>query len=196
MGLETHVMIIGRLSWETHRIWTQNCNRSEIHLSKPPPAGMPMAGTSISLWVTGTAPDSAWWQCNSTDTYSPVLIIPASVHVLNIEMQGLIQKGVQFDSEKWHWWRHYSLSASSLADCELFQFFCNKTFEFAVQTSLEPYCVYVYTYLLSQLRKMFILLIKGQMHHHDDSIGSKCAYTCHLLNKTTRKSVLLSTPEE
>ena len=32
------------------------------------------------------------------------------------------------------------------------------------------------------------------MHHHDD-LGSKCAYTCHLLNKTTRKSVLLSTPQ-
>ena len=29
-----------------------------------------------------------------------------------------------------------------------------------------------------------------QMHHHDD-LGSKCAYTCHLSNKTTRKSVLL-----
>ena len=35
---------------------------------------------------------------------------------------------------------------------------------------------------------------KGQMHHHDD-LGSKCAYTCHLSNKTTRKSVLLSTPQ-
>ena len=32
------------------------------------------------------------------------------------------------------------------------------------------------------------------MHHHDD-LGSKCAYTCHLSNKTTRKSVLLSTPQ-
>ena len=38
------------------------------------------------------------------------------------------------------------------------------------------------------------LNIKGQMHHHDD-LGSKCAYTCHLSNKTTRKSVLLSTPQ-
>ena len=36
--------------------------------------------------------------------------------------------------------------------------------------------------------------VKGQMHHHDD-LGSKCAYTCHLSNKTTRKSVLLSTPQ-
>ena len=35
---------------------------------------------------------------------------------------------------------------------------------------------------------------KGQMHHHDD-LGSKCAYTSHLSNKTTRKSVLLSTPQ-
>ena len=35
--------------------------------------------------------------------------------------------------------------------------------------------------------------LKGQMHHHDD-LGSKCAYTCHLSNKTTRKSVL-STPQ-
>ena len=32
------------------------------------------------------------------------------------------------------------------------------------------------------------------MHHHDD-LGSKCAYTCHLSNKTTRKSVLFSTPQ-
>ena len=37
-------------------------------------------------------------------------------------------------------------------------------------------------------------LVKGQMHHHDD-LGSKCAYMCHLSNKTTRKSVLLSTPQ-
>ena len=36
--------------------------------------------------------------------------------------------------------------------------------------------------------------LKGQMHQHDD-LGSKCAYTCHLSNKTTRKSVLLSTPQ-
>ena len=36
--------------------------------------------------------------------------------------------------------------------------------------------------------------IKGQMYHHDD-LGSKCAYMCHLSNKTTRKSVLLSTPQ-
>ena len=36
--------------------------------------------------------------------------------------------------------------------------------------------------------------IKGQMHQHDD-LGSKCAYMCHLSNKTTRKSVLLSIPE-
>ena len=32
------------------------------------------------------------------------------------------------------------------------------------------------------------------MHHHDD-LGSKCAYMCHLSNKTTHKSVLLSTPQ-
>ena len=32
------------------------------------------------------------------------------------------------------------------------------------------------------------------MHQHDD-LGSKCAYMCHLSNKTTRKSVLLSTPQ-
>ena len=37
-------------------------------------------------------------------------------------------------------------------------------------------------------------ILKGQMHHHDD-LGSKCAYMCHLSNKTTRKSVLLSTPQ-
>ena len=39
------------------------------------------------------------------------------------------------------------------------------------------------------------LCIKGQMHHHDD-LGSKCANTCHLSNKTTRQSVLLSTPQK
>ena len=37
-------------------------------------------------------------------------------------------------------------------------------------------------------------MLKGQIHHHDD-LGLKCAYTCHLSNKTTRKSVLLSTPQ-
>ena len=36
--------------------------------------------------------------------------------------------------------------------------------------------------------------VKGQMHHHDD-LGSKCAYTCRLSNKTTSKSVLLSSPQ-
>ena len=36
--------------------------------------------------------------------------------------------------------------------------------------------------------------VKGQMHHHND-LGSKCAYMCHLSNKTTRNSVLLSTPQ-
>ena len=43
---------------------------------------------------------------------------------------------------------------------------------------------------VAQYRKVDL---KGQMHHHDD-LGSKCAYMCHLSNKTTRKSVLLSTP--
>ena len=42
--------------------------------------------------------------------------------------------------------------------------------------------------------KLTLLDLKGQMHHHND-LGSKCAYTCHLSNKTTRKSVLLSTPQ-
>ena len=40
--------------------------------------------------------------------------------------------------------------------------FCDRTFEFAIQTwqtSLEHYYVYVQTYCLSQLRKMLILLI-------------------------------------
>ena len=45
----------------------------------------------------------------------------------------------------------------------LFPLFCDKTFEFAIQTwqtSLEHYYMYVYvqTYFLSQLRKMLILL--------------------------------------
>ena len=46
----------------------------------------------------------------------------------------------------------------------LFPLFCDKTFEFAIQTwqtSLEHYYVYVQTYLLSQLRKMLILLISS-----------------------------------
>ena len=44
----------------------------------------------------------------------------------------------------------------------LLPLFCDKTFEFAIQTwqtSLEHYYVYVQTYFLSQLRKMLILLI-------------------------------------
>ena len=41
---------------------------------------------------------------------------------------------------------------------------------------------------------IYSMMIKGQMHHHDD-LGSKCAYTCHRSNKPTRKSVLLSTPQ-
>ena len=44
------------------------------------------------------------------------------------------------------------------------------------------------------LREKKKMKVKGQMHHHND-LGSKCAYTCHLSNKTTRKSVLLSTPQ-
>ena len=46
----------------------------------------------------------------------------------------------------------------------LLPLFCDKTFEFAIQTwqaSFEHYYVYVQTYLLSQLRKMLILLISS-----------------------------------
>ena len=46
----------------------------------------------------------------------------------------------------------------------LLPLFCDKTFEFAIQTwqtSLEHYYVYVQTYFLSQLRKMLILLISS-----------------------------------
>ena len=46
----------------------------------------------------------------------------------------------------------------------LLPLFCDKTFEFAIQTwqtSLEHYYVYVQTYFLSQLRKMVILLISS-----------------------------------
>ena len=46
----------------------------------------------------------------------------------------------------------------------LFPLFCDKTFEFAIQTwqtSLEHYYVYVQTYFLSQLRKMLILLVSS-----------------------------------
>ena len=46
----------------------------------------------------------------------------------------------------------------------LFPLFCDKTFEFAIQTwqiSLDHYYVYVQTYFLSQLRKMLIFLISS-----------------------------------
>ena len=46
----------------------------------------------------------------------------------------------------------------------LLPLFCDKTFEFAIQTwqnSLEHYYVYVQTYFLSQLLKMLILLISS-----------------------------------
>ena len=46
----------------------------------------------------------------------------------------------------------------------LLPLFCDKTFEFAIQTwqtSLEQYYVYVQTYFLSQIRKMLILLISS-----------------------------------
>ena len=46
----------------------------------------------------------------------------------------------------------------------LLPLFCDKTFEFAIQTwqtSLEHYYVYVQTYFLSQLRKMLILPISS-----------------------------------
>ena len=46
----------------------------------------------------------------------------------------------------------------------LLPLFCDKTFEFAIQTwqtSLGHYYVYVQTYFLSQLRKMLILLISS-----------------------------------
>ena len=57
---------------------------------------------------------------------------------------------------------------------------------------------HVYLYLkqgvLEPIGYIHFPVLKGQMHHHDD-LGSKCAYTCHLSNKTNRKSVLLSTPQ-
>ena len=46
----------------------------------------------------------------------------------------------------------------------LLPLFCDKTFEFTIQTwqtSLEHYYVYVQTYFLSQLSKMLILLISS-----------------------------------
>ena len=56
----------------------------------------------------------------------------------------------------------YSLSDSSLATAS--STFWDKTFEFVIQTwqtSLEHYYVYVYTYFLSQLSKMLVLLIRS-----------------------------------
>ena len=55
---------------------------------------------------------------------------------------------------------YYSLSDSSLATAFCI-FFCDKTFEFSIQTSFEHYYVYVQTYFLSQLRKMLILFISS-----------------------------------
>ena len=56
-------------------------------------------------------------------------------------------------------------------------------------------CIYLQSnFLHPQNPKRLFVRLKGKMHHHDD-LGSKCAYACHLLNKTTRKSVLLSTPQ-
>ena len=47
---------------------------------------------------------------------------------------------------------------------------------------------------LTQEKEQVSFHVKGQMHHHDhDDLGLKCVYSCHLSNKTTRKSVLLST---
>ena len=62
--------------------------------------------------------------------------------------------------------KHHSLSDSSLAIT--FPTFCDKTFEFTIQTwltSLEHY----YYYYVSQLRKMLILLISKCAHcrHYD-----------------------------
>ena len=47
--------------------------------------------------------------------------------------------------------------------------------------------------LLAAASIIRLTILKGQMHHHD--LGSKCAYTCHLSNETTRKSVFFRTPE-
>ena len=52
----------------------------------------------------------------------------------------------------------------TLVSQSLLPLFCDKTFEFAIQTwqtSLEHYYVYVQIYFLSQLRKMLILLISS-----------------------------------
>ena len=62
------------------------------------------------------------------------------------------------------------------------------------QITLEPIDDHTDIKPLANYCAITTYTLKGQMHHHDD-LGSKCAYSCHLSNKTTRKSVLLSTPE-
>ena len=59
---------------------------------------------------------------------------------------------------------HVSIVCLTRVWQSLYRLFCDKTFEFAIQTwqtSLEHYYVYVQTYVLSQLRKILILLISS-----------------------------------
>ena len=68
------------------------------------------------------------------------------------------------------WHLHFYLKIHTAIVCltrvwqSLLPLFCDKTFEFAIQTwqtSLEHYYVYVQTCFLSKLRKMLILLISS-----------------------------------
>ena len=71
--------------------------------------------------------------------------------------------------------------------------FCDKTFEFAIQTwqaSLEHYYVYVQTYFLSKLLKMLILLISSYCKMCTLSILR--SRVCLLRTIQTREIVLLA----
>ena len=67
--------------------------------------------------------------------------------------------------------------------------FCDKTFEFAIQTwqtSLERYYVYVQTYFLYQLRKMLILLISSYCKMCTLPTLQSCVFVCYEQYKHAR----------
>ena len=60
--------------------------------------------------------------------------------------------------------------------------------------------VFYWGIFLRWVLPFFMLVLGGSLSYFKGKctvmmIGSKCAYTCHLSNKTTRKSLLLGTPQ-
>ena len=71
----------------------------------------------------------------------------------------------------------------------LLPLFCDKTFEFAIQTwqtSLERYYVYVQTYFLYQLRNMLILLISSYCKMCTLLTLKSCVFVCYEQYKHAR----------